>query len=814
MIAHIRESDHAVQTIKQHAKEVEKLASRFGEKAGFSAMASLAGFLHDMGKHTHAFSIYIEKAVLESKISSKKIDHSTAGAKYLYEAYYVQEIKTMEELEKNLVIEMVGMAILSHHSGLQNFIQVDGRLSDYFRRVCEKELPYYREVKENFLKEPGNKEHVEQLYQASLQEIRKFKHKVNQLLQRHGEQRTSTFLLLSLAQKYLFSCLIDADRTDARRFEEDDTTKVNVSYQSYFAQCSKLLEQQLDEWSKEQADDNPINLLRSDMSNQCKKLAEKPSFIYSLSIPTGGGKTLASLRYALHHAQKFKKDRIIYVVPYTTIIEQNVSAVREIIERDIQMVDSLVLEHHANVVDASKVDGEEDFYNQKSKKRMQLARDNWDYPIIFTTMVQFLDSFYAKGTRKSRRIHNLANSVIIFDEVQSVPVKHIPLFNSAVNFLHYFTDSSILLCTATQPTLARTNYPLLHEENIEMIEQLPQVVKAFERVSITSKITNTGWNGEEIGSFAKKQLEYLDSLLIILNTKHAVLQVYDHLKSASDIHVYHLSTSMCSMHRRDILKEVEGKLQSNQKVICVSTQLIEAGVDISFEGVIRSLAGLDSIAQAAGRCNRNKERERGEVFIIRANEERLSKLPEIRLGQKVLEENILTNPMLAIDLLSPEAIQTYFRFFLARAERELQLTDSKLNVPLIELIDSSKKYISAIPKKQPTNIMRSMFKTLETHFAVIEAPTIGIIVPYLDEGRAIVARLNEHIDDYATFNHLLKKAQLYSVNVYEHTLRLFVKEDLVYPLYQEGIYALRDIGYNNDYGISVEGDGDLSSSIF
>lgn len=814
MIAHIRSSDYEIQTVEEHAKEVESLAHAFGKKAGFSAMASLAGFLHDMGKNTEAFHTYIREAVLESNVSSEKIDHSTAGAKYLYDTYYVKQLKTKDDIESNLVIEIVGMVILSHHSGLQNFVQVDGKLSDYFRRVCEKELPYYEEVKDNFLRIKGNKEYVDILYNKSLQEMKVFDQKVTQLLKEQGKQNVSKYLLLSLALKFIFSCLIDADRTDARRFEEGDTSEVHTSNQLYFEKSSYLLDQQLKQWAKEQDLTNTINSLRSEMSEQCNRLAAKPSSIYTLSIPTGGGKTLASLRYALNHAQKFKKDRIIYVVPYTTIIEQNVAAVRKIIEKGEPAKNSLVLEHHANVIDDSDLEIEEDFYDSTSKKRMELARDNWDYPIIFTTMVQFLDAFYAKGTRKSRRLHNLANAVIIFDEVQSVPVKHIPLFNSAVNFLHQFTGSSILLCTATQPTLARTKYPLLLEENIEMIDGLSNVVKAFERVSITNKVTSSGWDAQTISNFAIEKLNDLNSMLIILNTKKAVLDVYEQLKDEQDFQVYHLSTSMCPVHRNDILQEIRDKLEEGIKVVCVSTQLIEAGVDISFESVVRSLAGLDSIAQAAGRCNRNKERTRGEVFIIRASEENLTKLPEIKLGQQVMEENILTQANLSNDLLSPISIQTYFQFFLTRAERELSMTDSVLNIPLIELIDASQKYVSAIPKRQSKNLMRSMFKTLENHFSVIEAPTVGVIVPYSNEGKDLIASLNEDIDDYNELNDLLKRAQLYSVNVYKHTLNELAKEDLIYPLYQEGVYALRENGYDEAYGVSLKGEGSLSSAIF
>lgn len=810
MIAHMRKSDYAIQTVQEHLVSVSSLAKEHGEKAGFGAMAELSGFLHDMGKNTQAFRTYIENAVKETGEPLERIDHSTAGAKYLYETYYVHQPKNLQALTSNFMIEIVGMAILSHHSGLQNFVQVNGSQSDYFRRVVEKELPYYEEVCQVFFAIEGNKEKVDCLYEAACLEMTAFIRKVNKLLAIYQSNKgeLSQFAFLSLAMKFIFSCLIDADRTDARRFDEEDTSSQQTSYEAFFQKSYTHLIAQLDEWAAQPDAEKPINQLRSKMSERCDQLAEEDSAIYTLSIPTGGGKTLASLRYALKHAKEKGKDRIIYVVPYTTILEQNADAVREIIQNE-----DLVLEHHANVIDARE--GGVDFYDSEAAKRVELARDNWDYPIIFTTMVQFLDTFYAKGTKKARRLHNLTNAVIIFDEVQSVPVKHIPLFNHAVNFLHYFGKSSIILCTATQPSFAKTKYPLFVKENIEMVQNLPDVVKAFERVTIKSRVEHEGWNAEEIAGFSQEVLEENDSLLIILNTKQAVLNVYEQIKNLEQYDVYHLSTSMCPQHRKDILKKVNKKLRrSEKKLICVSTQLIEAGVDISFQCVIRSLAGLDSIAQAAGRCNRNAEKEKGNVYMIRAKDEELSRLPEIKLGQKVTYQDVLSREALIDNLLGPDAIQTYFEFFLKKAEREIQTTDDSLNIDLIELINKAEKYHNAYSSPLSKPIMRAMFKTLESKFEVIEAPTVGILVPYDDRGKDLIALLNEKASDYDEFDRLLKEAQLYSVNVYRHTLRRLVEEDLIYPLYTEGLYALRESGYDKGYGLSLEGEGAQSVPIF
>ena len=713
----------------------------------------------------------------------------------------------------NFVVEIVGMVILSHHSGLQNFIQPDGRQSDFFRRVCRADLPYYDEVCTEFCSIPGNREKVDILYTASLEDMSSFFPRLQKLLQKYpnktNEVKTSQYIFYSLVMKYIFSCLIDADRTDSRRFDEGDKSELPQSNQEFFKESYEHLLQQLKEWESSPDATKPINILRAKMSEQCDELAKEPSDIFQLSIPTGGGKTLASLRYGLKHAQIKKKDRIIYVVPYTTIIEQNAEVVRKIIKNKDQ-----VLEHHSNVISDSESDKEPDSYRRASQKKIQLARDSWDAPIIFTTMVQFLDTFYGKGTRKARRLHNLTNSILIFDEVQSVPVKHIPLFNSAVNFLHHFGKSSIILCTATQPSLTKTSYPLLMDEKKEMVKNLPDIVKAFERVTIENKVEHEGWTAEEISNFTIEKLQEKQSLLIILNTKKAVLNVYQQLKEKNGYSVYHLSTSMCPQHRKDILNTVKKKLAKHEeKVICISTQLIEAGVDISFECVIRSLAGLDSIAQAAGRCNRNAEREKGTVYIIRSKDEKLTKLPEISLGQEVTEEDILSRSELASDLLSPVAIQTYFEFYLSKGARKIKMTDSKLNVELIELLDRSQKYFSAIPAESPKTFMSSMYKTLESHFEVIEAPTTAILVPY-GEGENLIKDLNEDIYDYDLLNKLLKKAQLYSVNVYRHTLQNLASQGLIVSLFDDSIYALKDGAYDPDYGLEIEGEGKLEELVF
>ena len=774
-IAHIRESDFSIQTVEEHKENVAYLARMYGETIGLGAMAELTGFLHDMGKLTIHFSEYLENAVIKGEVALKKIDHSTAGAKYLYENFY-----NGSQLQK-FVVEIVGMAILSHHSGIQNFTQLDLSESDYVRRMT-KDLDYYEEVKRNFESNPSNRSRVEKLLKEAIDEFKNFTLKIKNL--------EHPFVYINLLQKLILSILLDADRTDTRRFEENDQSPLRVDFP--FAEKYRIM---LDGLKTLNSNKDKIQILRTLMSERCDEKAGEASGIYTLSIPTGGGKTFSSLRYALKHAYLYEKERIIYVVPYTTILEQNAQSVREILN-DYEHV----LEHHANVIE--EMDSDEDYYGNPIQKKMQLARDNWDMPIIFTTMVQFLDAFYQKGTRKTRRLHRLTNSVIVIDEVQSVPYIHFSLFNMAINFLHYIGNSSIILSTATQPTVGEMEYAIRLTENHEIIPGLTQIVKEFERVKIHNCITKGGWDSAQLAQKILIEMENRRSALIILNTKSAVRKLYDalneHLEFNSDINLYHLSTSMCPAHRQKVLSQIRDEL-GKERVICVSTQLIEAGVDISFEAVFRSLAGLDSIAQAAGRCNRHGEKEYGDVFVFKSNEENLKKLPEIRIGQEVMENHIVPMENWEEQLFNPKMISKYFKEFDLQASREIYKNPPGLEVPLIDLINAKTKH-------HYKTLSHSSFKTLEEHFEAISSPTKSVIVPYDEEGEEIIAKLNENLS-LRELNRVLKKSQRFVVNVFECEYQKLKESELLFELFNEGIIAVRPEGYSDEFGLSLDGQG-------
>ncbi|MEK4149492.1 CRISPR-associated helicase Cas3' [Robertmurraya sp. FSL W8-0741] len=806
-IAHIRVSDREIQTVEKHLLEVKELAESYGEKIGVKHIAGLAGMLHDFGKFTNEFRTYILEAVNNPEAPPKRgsVDHSTAGGKLLYVMFHEKNIKEFT----GKLAEIVGNAIISHHSYLKDFLNPSLE-SDYLLRVSEKKLAEFETSKESFftyvMSEPDFIDYVEQ----AAEELKAFMKK--------EPSKSSEYKYMFLT-KMIFSALIDADRTNTRLFEENKPFDPQENHDLLFQTYYDRLMSKIESFQQHENANSPINLLRSEMSEQCDRFAEKPSGIYTLSIPTGGGKTLASLRYALKHAQKYHKKHIIYVVPYTTIIEQNAEEVRKILQEDEN-----ILEHHSNVIDDDHDNDENQDGFMNSKQKLKLAKDNWDSPIIFTTMVQFLNVFYAKGSRNIRRLHNLTESVIIFDEVQKVPIPCVSLFNDALNFLKEYGQSSIVLCTATQPALDFVEHKLEVNTDAEMIDRIDHVIDAFKRVDIVDMATEQTFSNERLTDFIIEKIDEVQSLLVILNTKSVVKDLYEKLKESIDITVYHLSTSMCAAHRNSILGEVREQLEVGNKVICVSTQLIEAGVDVSFECVIRSLAGLDSIAQAAGRCNRHGEMGIRSVYIIDHEEENLSRLKEIAKGKQVAKQIFIDlkrdDSSHGGHILSKKAMDRYFQEYYTELADDLNYFVPQVGKEMTTLLMEPRHmnsyrqaYIHKNGQKKdiPLFILNS-YGTAAEHFQVIDSMTTSVIVPY-GKGKEIIAELNGNysLEDLRT---MLKKVQQYTVNLFNYEKELLIKNSGLVSYMDGKILALKEGAYSTEFGLDTSNESSLTDAIF
>ncbi|MBA4537254.1 CRISPR-associated helicase Cas3' [Bacillus aquiflavi] len=800
-IAHIRESDHQIQTVEAHLLEVKELAESYGEKLGVKHVAGLAGMLHDVGKYSQEFKEYILEAVKNPNDPPKRgsVDHSTAGGKLLYELFHIGANRSPW---KGVLAEVVGNAIISHHSYLQDFLNPELQ-SNYLKRVRDKELSEFETTKRQFFAHVMSEADFQEYVNEAALEIKNFLAK---------ESQQNYYKLLMFLTKFVFSALIDADRTNTRLFEENDGLKKNNEklFDTYY---DRLLEK-IDAFKQYPNANTPINLLRAEMSNQCEKFAEKPSGIYTLSIPTGGGKTLASLRYALKHAKLYNQKRIIYVVPYTTIIEQNAEEVRNVLKDKAN-----ILEHHSNVIEDTNDNDENSEGIINVQQKLKLAKDNWDAPIIFTTMVQFLNVFYAKGSRNIRRLHRLTESVIIFDEVQKVPIACVSLFNHAVNFLKQYGHSSIVLCTATQPALDFVEHKLEINTDGEMIENLKDVIEAFTRVKIIDRATNELFNNDKLSDFIHSKIEDVQSILVILNTKSVVKDLYALLKEKEiDIPIFHLSTAMCAAHRNEILAEVRDHLKEGKKIICISTQLIEAGVDVSFDCVIRSLAGLDSIAQAAGRCNRHGEKPIQNVYVIDHEEEKLDRLKEIKIGKQVSKRILIDikhdQNNHGGHILSKEAIVRYFKEYYTEFHTDLNYYIPKLRKEMTDLLTGS-GYAQAFRHKEGKQVplyIANSYQTAAEHFHVIDDHTATVIVPYKD-GKEVIAELNSN-NTIQELSYLLKKSQQYTINLYHYEKEQLEENNGIVSYFDGKILALTEGAYSEEFGLNPENDSEYNLNIF
>ncbi|WP_206917305.1 CRISPR-associated helicase Cas3' [Alicyclobacillus suci] len=807
-IAHIRQSDEQIQSVEAHLLGVKALAESFGEKIGVKYIAGLAGLLHDMGKYTDEFRNYIIEAVRNPDNPPKRgsVDHATAGGKLLYEMYHTGRPAEFY----GLLAEVVGNAIISHHAYLHDFLDPNLE-SGYLRRVQkgEPELKEFEKSKMRFFDTVMCEEEFQQYVSQAVEELETY------LRKPFTGNVESKLMFLT---KFIFSALIDADRTNTRWFEENIADEPEINRKELFdAYYEKLMRKIV--WLQEQdTAKTHIKQLRKEMSEQCDKFSARPSGIFTLSIPTGGGKTLASLRYALRHASLYGKKRIIYVIPYTTIIEQNAKEVRDIIQDDVH-----ILEHHSNVIDDTDDDDEQEDGVVNVHQKLKLAKDNWDSPIIFTTMVQFLNAFYAKGSRNIRRLHNLSESVIIFDEVQKVPVYCISLFNQALNFLHIYGQSSLILCTATQPALDFVGHRLAISADAEIVEELDDVIESFKRVEIVDQATDETFDNAKLAEFIEEKIREVRSVLVVLNTKAVVRQLYLLVKELPAVPVYHLSTSMCAAHRQEILAKVRGHLHNHEQVVCISTQLIEAGVDVSFDCVIRSLAGLDSIAQAAGRCNRHGEQAVRQVYVIDHAEEKLEHLQEIKVGKKLARRMLIDLKrdltLHGGHLLSVQAMNKFFKDFYSEFHTRLDYYIPTLRKHMTELLTSSKQsssyhqaYKQRMGKNLPLFIVNS-YKTAAENFHAIDDHTTTVLAPFGDAGKHIIAQLNGD-ESIEKFTALMRQAQHYSVNLYAQELRELTRNDGLVRLFNGKVLALKESAYNEEFGLDTENESSFGQTIF
>lgn len=822
-IAHVRSGSEECQTLEEHLRGVSKLTAEFAAKFGLAQHGEIIGLLHDLGKYSLDFQNYIKSAVgllnqdedegfVDASGLKGKIDHSTSGAQFIWE-----QLSNKGMLER-ATGQILALCIVSHHSGLIDCLtSVPGKpTEDGFSKRVRKpdEKTHLKEVigkADPALLDEARRQLGHHEITSSIQTwIKQLYERTPGATLNEKEASAVTQQQIGLLVRALFSCLIDADRIDTADFEHPGRARQRL--RGNYAPWETLITR-LEEHLAGFAPTQPIDTLRQDISRHCLEAATRVKGIYTLTVPTGGGKTLASLRFSLHHAAKHKLDRIIYVIPFTSIIDQNAEVVRRILEPEGTPAGSVVLEHHSNLTP------------EEQSWRGKILSENWDAPVVYTTTVQLLETLFGAGTRGARRMHQLANAVLIFDEIQSLPINCVHLFNNAMNFLADFCETTVVLCTATQPLLDRVE-PSKGAIHIPAGNELmPDVRKLFDdlkRVEVINRRKPGGWTQEEIAALAIKQVEKVSSCLVIVNTKKAAQAVYRLCRSHPHAAIIHLSTNMCPAHRKARLDEIRLRLDAEPPLptLCISTQLIEAGVDVDFGSVIRYTAGLDSIAQAAGRCNRNGRAKQGHVHVVNpcAEDESLERLPDIRIGRDKAEgilidydaapEKFGKNP------IGPEAMAEYYRnYFFARAEEmsypvthQLLGRDTLLNMLSRNTLATNDYKRTA--RRGPEIYLRQSFMTAAKAFKAIDAPTRGVIVPYGEEGNALINALCAAYLPDKEFD-LLRSAQQYSVNVLPNLLETLSKIGVLKEI-QEGtgiLYLADPRYYSDEFGLSDTPEG-------
>ncbi len=658
------------QLLSDHLHRVADLAASNAEHFKASQLAKTAGLLHDAGKYSAAFAQRLE--------GRKRVDHATAGAQIA--------IQQWEHLGK-----IIAYVVAGHHAGLANGVDPGSNRATLEERL-NKDIPLLDKVWKQALMLP------EQI---------PFPSHVPAEPPFHGFQ-------LAFLIRMLYSCLVDADFIDTECFyrELEGKTQNRGNYPS-LQKLQTVLGKHLTALQERAAAHSPseVNDLRKKVLEYAKKQAQLKPGLFSLTVPTGGGKTLTSMAFPLDHAlvdhpgrAAKKLRRVIYVIPFTSIIEQNAKVFRDLFS---ELGEDVVLEHHSAFDDAGFD------WREETKDKLRLAMENWDAPVVVTTAVQFFESLFADRSSKCRKLHNISGSVIILDEAQMMPQKLLRPTMAAIDELARNYNCSVVLCTATQPALLSSDEFHNGFENVREIAPDPeQLYKELDRVTVR----HIGIQTDE--ALAERIASNAQILIIVNNRRHA--RALFELTDGGEGY-YHLTTLMCAKHRKKILEEIRIKLKSGEACKVISTSLIEAGVDVDFPIVMRAESGLDSVAQAAGRCNREGARTKAESELLIFTSPDWKVPPELEQAAASMRQVVRKH---SDGLLAPEAIKAYFRDLFWHNEEQLD----------------SKKILKA--HRDHCQNLSFPFQNIAHDYRIIESHLHPIIIPYDAEAEKWIERLH------------------------------------------------------------------------
>ena len=686
------------QTLKSHAENVAALAAQFAEAFGAAEIARYTGLLHDLGKYSDPFQLRLAG-------SPQRVDHATAGAKEAIARW-------------QLMGKLMAYCIAGHHAGLANG-SGEGKGRSTLQERLAAEVPPLNAVWQTEIPLP---EHIAAPPLKPNPKYRGF---------------TQAFFT-----RMLYSCLVDADYLDTEAFyaKLENKTVERGDYpalsalQQVFAQHLQNTRAKAQNSKGGQAE---LNRLRNEILEHAQQQAALPPGLFTLTVPTGGGKTYTSMAFALEHARQHGQRRIIYVVPFTTIIEQNAAAFRQAFGD----LGAAVLEHHSTFDDRTLLD-------RDSRDKLRHATENWDAPVIITTAVQFFESLFADRASRCRKLHNIANSIIILDEAQMLPLHLLRPVMAAIDELARNYRCSVVMCTATQPAISADNGFYGGFSGVREIAPEPA------RLYAALRRTTVRYIGNQSDAELLEQLTNHPQLLIIVNNRRHARSLYDSAKHLDG--TYHLTTLMCAEHRSQVLETIRARLKAGAPCRLIATSLIEAGVDVSFPRLMRAEAGADSVAQAAGRCNRENKwsAEASEVLIFHP-EEKWQAPPELDAYAACMRGIVRKY---GADLLMPEAITEYFANVYHLAGKELD----KHNI-LEKIKDAGRE-------------LNFPFQTIAEKCRVIESNyMLPLLIPYDKKAQDCIKAL-EHANHLGG---LLRKLQRYTVQVPEKSLRELLNAGLV-----------------------------------
>ncbi|MBX3436375.1 MAG: CRISPR-associated helicase Cas3' [Planctomycetaceae bacterium] len=721
--------------LEDHLRAVAHLAARFAQKFDAADWGRLAGLWHGLGKYSVAFQAYLRtQNGLDVHLEQQsRVDHSTAGAQHAHQ--------TVSPWGKLLAYVIAG-----HHAGLADF---SGGQSGLEHRLDRCTIERWDAAPSELLQ-------IGALLQAPKLSI-----------DRRDPDRAS--FQLALFTRMLFSCLVDADFLATEAFMNPEQAAERPTSAVPLATLLEELERYLDDLASG-CEPSDVNQRRAEVLAACGEQAASAPGLFSLTVPTGGGKTLASLAFALRHAVKHGLDRVIYAIPFTSIIEQTAGTFLRALGN---LGPDVVLEHHSNLDP------------ERETRRSRLAAENWDAPLIVTTNVQLFESLFASRTSRCRKLHNIVRSVIILDEAQTIPVELLKPCLAVLRELATDYGCSIVLCTATQPAVHREQISIGLEGIREIIPDPPQLSCQMKRVHVH----NLGLlHEDELIERLSREM----SFLCIVNTRAHAAKLYRSLCERSGTEgLFHLSTLMCGAHRSAAIATIRERLQRNEPCRVVSTQLIEAGVDVDFPVVYRAMTGLDSIAQAAGRCNREGERPCGDVYVFDPTEVKLrGYLGAIAsTAREVIPDQS--------DLLDPAAIERYFQLHYWR-----QCEDHK---------GDKAGVMGCFPT--PVERFAYSFRTAAERFCMIEDAAHSVFVPYAAAGERFIEELRKA----GPSRGLLRRLQRYTVNLYEHTFMDLISAGDVEILTDGGYAVLTNLdAYDEQLGLRIDRPGfrEAESNIF